>query len=216
MKTSLMFGERQRGAVLLVGLVMLVMVTLLAISGFNMVKVNQQVAGNMESRAQAMVAANAAIEEAISSTLFISSPGNLLLNACGSANNRCYDFNDDGVNDITVVVSAPTCVTVTPKSNDEVLGIAAALLEQAETVVDIELKNKLIKSAYGFTSCQSPHGTSGRPGSSSSSLAASECSVVIWNFVADAEDNVTGARATVRQGVSVWSPKNNVESVCPI
>ena len=216
MKKVLTFGERQRGAVLLVGLVMLVMVTLLAVSGFNMVKVNQQVAGNMESRAQAMVAANAAIEEAISSTLFISSPDNLLLNACGSANNRCYDFNGDDVNDITVVVRTPTCVTVTPKTNDEVLGIAEALLDQAEAAVDIDLKNRLIASAYGFTSCQSPHTTPGRPGVSTTDMTASECSVVVWNFVADAEDNVTGARATVRQGVSVWSPKNNVDSVCPI
>lgn len=216
MKTSLKFSERQRGAVLLVGLVMLVMVTLLAISGFNMVKINQQVAGNMESRGQAMVAANAAIEEAISSTLFLSSPDNLLLNACGSSNSRCYDVNDDGVNDITVVVRRPTCVTVTPKTNDEVLGIAEALLAQAEDVSDIQLKNQLIKSAYGFTSCQSQHGASGRPAGSTNALAASECSIVIWNFEAYAEDDVTGARASVRQGVSVWSPKNDVESVCPL
>lgn len=119
MNTSLGFCERQRGAVLLVGLVMLVMVTLLAISGFNMVKVNQQVAGNMESRAQAMVAANAAIEEAISSTLFVTNPSNMVLSPCGAANRRCYDINDDGVNDIEVSFAAPVCQIVKPLRTNE-------------------------------------------------------------------------------------------------
>lgn len=118
MRVTVNFAARQRGVVLLVGLVMLLMVTLMAISGFNMVKVNQQVASNMESRAQAMVAANAALEEAISATLFFSQPGNIFVNSCGSANTKCYDFNADGTNDVTVTVGNPGCVIVTPILNN--------------------------------------------------------------------------------------------------
>ena len=180
MKTSLKFSERQRGAVLLVGLVMLVMVTLLAVSGFNMVKVNQQVAGNMESRGQAMVAANAAIEEAISSVLFFNQPGNVFLNSCGANNTKCYDMNGDGADDITVTVAEPSCVVVLPVMNDD---------------LNFSDRNDLGCLIEG----------------SQDSL----CVDSMWDLQAVAVDNVTGAQATVRQGVSVRVSKNNIASACP-
>jgi len=175
------FSGGQRGVVLLVGLVMLMMVTLMAVTGFNIVKVNQQVAGNMESRAQAMTAANAAIEEAISSTLFFNQPGNIFLDSCGGANTKCYDFNGDGVNDVTVAVSNPTCVTVEPRTNDQVI-------------------------KAGKPGCQI-----GGEGDDGQSM----CVVTVWDMEAVAIDELTGASATVRQGVEVWASRNNVASACP-
>ena len=181
MKVPVKFAERQRGVVLLVGLVMLLMVTLMAISGFNMVKVNQQVASNMESRAQAMVAANAAIEEAISTTLFFKQPGNVFVNSCGTANAKCYDFNGDGVDDVTVTVANPSCVIVTPIMNNN---------------LDITDSNDVGCIIEG--------------------VAESLCVDSVWNLEAVAVDNVTGALATVRQGVSVRVSLNNITSACPI
>lgn len=181
MKTEMGFAARQRGVVLLVGLVMLLMVTLMAISGFNMVKVNQQVTGNVESRAQAMVAANAALEEAISSTLFFKQPENIFINSCGSANAKCYDFNDDGANDVTVTVSKPTCVIVTPILNEN---------------LDITDPNDVGCVIEG--------------------VKESLCVDSVWNLEAVAEDSLTGAQATVRQGVSVRVSLNNITSACPI
>lgn len=181
MRAKVSFATRQRGVVLLVGLVMLLMVTLMAISGFNMVKVNQQVAGNMESRTQAMVAANAAIEEAISSTLFFKQPENIFVNSCGSGNAKCYDFNDDGVNDVTVTVTKPSCVIVTPILNNNL------------DVTDPNDVGCIIEGGK-----------------------ESLCVDSVWNLEAVAEDNLTGAQATVRQGVSVRVSLNNITSGCPI
>lgn len=180
MKLTGLSAARQRGVVLVVGLIMLLMVTLMAISGFNMVKVNQQVAGNMESKAQAVVAANAAIEEAISSTQFFNQPGNIFLHSCGSANTKCYDLNDDGINDVTVTVANPRCVTAVPIMNDS-----------------LELDN--------------PNDVGCIIEGSEESL----CIDSVWDLEAVAVDNVTGAQATVRQGVAVRASQNNIATACP-
>ncbi|MOA44181.1 hypothetical protein D3C78_1664180 [compost metagenome] len=66
-----------------------------------------------------MVAANAAIEEAISSTLFVTNPSSMVLSPCGAANRRCYDINDDGVNDIEVNLASPVCQIVKPLRTNE-------------------------------------------------------------------------------------------------
>ncbi|MOA42471.1 hypothetical protein D3C78_1645230 [compost metagenome] len=47
-------------------------------------------------------------------------------------------------------------------------------------------------------------------------VAESLCVDSVWNLEAVAVDNVTGARATVRQGVSVRVSLNNITSACPI
>lgn len=113
--TMIMYSSsRQRGVVLVVALIMLLLVTLMAVSGFNLTQGNLQIIGNMESRTQAFNVANAAIEEAVSSTLFVTNPTSIFPVSCGVANTKCYDINGDGVNDLTVSVDPPTCVTVEP------------------------------------------------------------------------------------------------------
>lgn len=111
----------QRGVVLVVALIMLLMVTLMAVSGFNLTQTNLQVVQNMESRELAVQAANSALEEAISSAKIVSSPAALFSTSCGSANSKCYDLNGDGDNDITVAVAVPSCVIVTAIKNDDLV-----------------------------------------------------------------------------------------------
>lgn len=111
--------ERQRGAVLLVALIMLLLVTLLAVSGFNITQTNLKVVQNMESRNQAKSAANAAIEEAISSVQFLNTPKSVFQTSCEQANRKCYDVNGDGKSDVAVVMDVPTCVIVLPIKNSE-------------------------------------------------------------------------------------------------
>lgn len=111
----------QKGVVLVVALIMLLLVTLMAVSGFNLTQTNLQVVHNMESRELAMHAASSAVEEAISSTLFLSSPNAMFTQACGEANSKCYDVNGDGVDDVTVAVAAPSCVIVLPIKNNELV-----------------------------------------------------------------------------------------------
>ncbi|MDH4570672.1 hypothetical protein E8E95_28670 [Pseudomonas sp. BN414] len=110
---------RQRGAVLLVALIMLLLVTLLAVSGFNMTQTNLKVVQNMESRNLAKYAANAAIEEAISSVQFLSSPGSVFQENCEESNRKCYDFDGDGRKDVAVKMDTPSCVIVLPIKNSE-------------------------------------------------------------------------------------------------
>ncbi len=62
--------NRQRGATLVVSLIMLVVLTLLAVSGIRSSSVNLRIAGNMQMQAEASAAAQQAIEEVISNTDF--------------------------------------------------------------------------------------------------------------------------------------------------
>ncbi len=56
---------KQRGATLLVGLIMLVLLTLLAVSAINMSTVNLHITGNMQAQVEAAAAAQQAIEGVI-------------------------------------------------------------------------------------------------------------------------------------------------------
>lgn len=171
-------ARRQSGAVLLVALIMLLLVTLMAFSGYKITQSNLMVVGNLEHRDQVVAAANATLDEAISSTLFFTQPGNIFIESCGAANTKCYDYNNDGVADVRVSVTAPRCVTVTPISNAEAL-------------------------------------RTGRMGCVIEGGQESLCAEVLWELQATAVDELTGARASARQGVSVWASRNNVASACP-
>jgi len=92
--------HRQRGATLIVSLIMLLLITMLAISSFTLGKSNLQIVGNMQQRAQASAAAQGAVATVISSTQFTTSPSNAIPNPCnGVANTTCVDVNGDGVTD---------------------------------------------------------------------------------------------------------------------
>lgn len=63
--------SEQRGFTLVVGLIMLLLLTIMVTSAFTLSGVNLKAVGNMQARAEATAAANAAIEGVISSdTLF--------------------------------------------------------------------------------------------------------------------------------------------------
>lgn len=59
---------RQRGATLLVSLIMLVVLTLFAVSGFNLSSVNLKITGNFQEQKMMEATAQQAIEQVISST----------------------------------------------------------------------------------------------------------------------------------------------------
>jgi len=58
--------QRQRGATLLVSLIMLVVLTLFAVTGFNLSSVNLRIAGNFQAQKTMEAAAQQAIEEILS------------------------------------------------------------------------------------------------------------------------------------------------------
>lgn len=60
--------QRQRGATLLVSLIMLVLLTLFAVAGFNLSSVNLKIAGNYQALKSLEAAAQQAIEQVLSTT----------------------------------------------------------------------------------------------------------------------------------------------------
>lgn len=103
--------SKQHGMALIVGLIMLVLITLVAVATFNMGKTSLEIVGNMQQSNAAMAAASVAIEDAISTTRLFKSPTAIYLNPCGAANTKCIDVDGDGITDQTVsLVPTPTCV----------------------------------------------------------------------------------------------------------
>lgn len=96
----------QRGATLIIGLIMMVLITLVVVSAFTLSSSNLKSVGNMQVRDEAVAAANQAVEQLISAS-FTDSPGTVTYN---------IDINKDGINDYTVVVATPVCGMATAAS----------------------------------------------------------------------------------------------------
>ena len=86
--------RRQRGATLVIGLIMLVLLTLMAVSSFNLGKSSLQIVGNMQYRSETLRAAEQAVETAISTPTALTVPSN-----------SSVDVNGDGVPDVTVGIT---------------------------------------------------------------------------------------------------------------
>ena len=89
--------SRQRGATLIVGLIMLVIITLTLLTAFMLSSTNLKSVGNMQHRDEAVAAANAAIELVISSSAIFITP----------------TIQSITVGDYTVKVAAPACLYAT-------------------------------------------------------------------------------------------------------
>ncbi len=99
----------QRGATLVVGLIMLVLLTLVVTTAFMMSSGNLKAVGNMQFRDEAIAAANVAIEGVIS-TNFTQNPQASL--------DTPVDFDLDGETDYLVDVFAPECIQAVPVTAD--------------------------------------------------------------------------------------------------
>lgn len=183
--------HRQRGVTLVVALIMLVLLTLLALTSFNVGKSNLQVVSNMQQRDETIAAAREVIEETISSTRFFSSPNNVLLNPCGGPNQRCIDSNGDGVPDVTVALTPPpTCVKA-----------------QAIKNTDLDMANS--EDAGCSLGAAQNFGVAGAV------TGNSECANSVWEINAVATDNGTQASVTVTQGVAVRVARDDIATNCP-
>lgn len=88
----------QGGAALVVGLIMLVLITVMLLAALNLGTTNFRAVGNMQFREEAVAAANAAIQERLSST-FDSVPATSIAEV---------DINQDGIYEQVSVT--PTCI----------------------------------------------------------------------------------------------------------
>ncbi|PTN12088.1 pilus assembly PilX family protein [Nitrosomonas aestuarii] len=103
--------SNQKGATLVVGLIMLAMITLLTVSGFTLSSNNLKVVGNMQYRNESIAAANLAIEQTI----------NLNYSAIDPANYPTFvnvDIDQDNLIDYIVSIPAPVCISAKPAPAD--------------------------------------------------------------------------------------------------
>jgi len=94
-------GHAQRGATLVVGLILLVLMTVMVTSAFKLSTIDIVSVGNMQFRDEAIAAANKATEQVLSSP-FTDAPAGQSINV---------DINNDDVTDYEAVFAAPTCVS---------------------------------------------------------------------------------------------------------
>ena len=186
-------SARQRGAVLLVGLVMLVLVTLAAVTSYNLARGGMQVVTNMGYRNDTAAAAQQAIETAISSIAFADTPTSVFFDngACGDLNSRCYDVNGDGADDLVVSLTPPpACRT------------GRVLSTQELDVTNSEDLGCTVSASQTF-------------GVAGTTEPASLCAQTMWDVRAVATDEATRSRVAIVQGVALRVPSGDIATACP-
>jgi hypothetical protein len=183
--------RHQQGLTLVTALIMLVLLTLLALTSFNLGNSTLQVVGNMQQREQSVAAANEAIEETISSTNFFNTPSAALPHPDGAPNQRLVDTDADGKADIKVTISPPpSCVKAQVIKNSDLR------LEDAEDA------GCSVGTAQNF-------------GVAGASDGNSDCANSVWDVNAVATDMATKASVKVTQGVAVRVAKDDIATNCP-
>lgn len=116
---------RQRGATLLIGLVMLVLLTLMALSAIRSSSINLQIAGNQQYQNEAWRAAEQAVEEVLSNTMTT------------LPETRLVDIDGDGVPDHSVSITK-ACIGSALSANTSLsaAGIFDSVWELTATVTD--------------------------------------------------------------------------------
>jgi hypothetical protein len=180
--------RRQRGTTLIVALIMLMLMTLFAVSSFNTANTNLKVVGNMQQKSEALNATQEAIETVMSSPQFITNPANAVPVPCGTANTLCTDVTGDGVADFTTTLIGPdfpnpphqpTCVSVRPIKNSEL--------------------NLALPEDLGCAAGQQ----AGASGVAGAMTGDSLCANTVWEIRARTVSSSSAATVTVTQGVAV-------------
>lgn len=99
--------DAQRGATLIVGLIMLLLITLMVSSAFMLSTTNLKAVGNMQFRDEAVAAANVAVEDVLDS-LLRKDPKDSKVQP--PAQTIQVDINNDNTTDYVVSILAPACI----------------------------------------------------------------------------------------------------------
>ena len=171
---SVSFRRGQRGATLVIGMIMLVLLTLFVIAAVNMSTINLRVMGNTQGRNEAIGAAQQAIEQ-VATTDFPKNPQPVTVTV---------DVTGDGTTDYTVNVAKPACLNAIP--------IKVTELDPTDLVNDGPCFGSISASTPGVVG-------SGGVGTGGNSY----CSNTQWDLAANVVDNTGGnASVTVHQGVA--------------
>lgn len=171
--------NKQRGATLVVGLVMLVVLTLLVVSAIRSSNINMRISGNMQAQEETSAAAQQAIEQVIS-TNFTASPTSQVISV---------DINNDGTTDYTANVPVPTCTGSLSLVN-----------------ADLNPNNPSDASCISSGTAQNTGMMVSGAAGAGTLLGTSWCYLQQWEVRAQVNDARTGATMTNVQGVSMRVP----------
>lgn len=179
--------RRQRGITLLVGLIFLVLLTLMGVAAFNFGKAGFMATANMQFRNESTHAAEQVIDELIDNTnIELTNATNLY----GTGSNvRQIDINGQGTR-VTVTVAPPTCIQTVVIKN---------------TALDLT-KDDDLGCSRGVDQ--------GSLGVEGATAGDSLCSETVWEVRATAEQSLSGAKATVVQGVGQRVATGLVANAC--
>lgn len=187
----------QRGATLLVALIMLVLLTLFAISALRTSTTNLKVVGNMQARTEALNAAQQAIENVITTPLFTSSPAAAVLNPCdGTANMLCTDSAGN-----LVPTSATAVYTIRLNPQPSCVAVRA--------IKTVELNFASLKDQACVAGQAQMFGVAGAVGGDSL------CAYSEWEVTAEATAVLLGARAAATQGIGIRISTDEMATACP-
>ena len=192
---SMLTRKRQAGTVLVIGMIMLVLMTLLAVTSFNLGRGEYQIISNMQFQGEASSAAQMALEQVVSNLKFSTDPANVFTVPCSGANTVCYDTNGDTHTDVMV--------TIKSRSTAQPVCIAAKVIKNAS----LNLSNA--DDLGCSTSVTQTFGVAG------AATGDSLCTDSIWDVQAEGVDSVTQAKATITTGLSVRVSTDNIINSCP-
>ena len=197
---------RQRGVTLLVSMIMLLLITMLALTSFRLGSGNLKIVGNMQQRNQALTAAQNALEQVVSNPLFTASPTTALpalspfdlpAPCAATANTTCVDVNGDGATDVTVRVGSVTAAGVFQST---------PCVQQVKPVMNASLDLSRADDASCAVGVGQTFGVAG------ANSGNSMCTEMLWEVDAEATDAQAGATASVTAGVRVRTSNDDVNA----
>jgi hypothetical protein len=181
----------QRGASALVALVFLVIVAFVVLTAYRLSGQQLMLAGNAQSRAQALAATNFAVERTISTVDFLRTPAVVAATPIG------VDIDGNGGDDLNVTLGMPVCYRL-------------RIVPQTE----------LDERRAGDVGCIGGSGPAGSvlvingSGAAVGASGESQCADSEWSLSASYADPVTGSALTVNQGVGVRADRIDAANSC--
>lgn len=192
-RSHLAAPRRQRGITLVVGLIMLVLLTLMAVVAFHMGTSQTAIVSNAQHRGEATDAAQQAIDTVLNSSNFMIDPTAAIpASNCvgGGANSLCVDVNGDGTADVKVSLTPnPKCISGAPIAN------GSLNLGNSEDLACVT-------------------GASQTFGIEGSTNGNSLCATSSWEITAAAADTTTNTNVTVVQGAAARIATTDLANNC--
>ncbi len=194
MKTPCPYPRRQRGMTLLVGLVMLVLMTLVALAAMRMTTTHLQVIGNEQFHDEAEAAANFVLDQVATDSNFVTT--------YAQAAGQVFPSVSVGQSSYQVTVPKMTCKRFRAVKNSE-------LVTRVGGQDTITAANQACIAGQGSTTTTIVGGIAG------GGAGASLCATVLWDVEAQVgPDPVTGATADMHMGLELRDDATNASNYC--